>query len=596
MADPKVTVRIGAKDEASAVVKKTQLTFASLGAELSKRFVVTAGDVVNAFRTITSFIGGSVEAFAEAELAAAKLSFSLQKLGPDAERVSQALQAQAAALQSTTAFSDDAIVANQALLATFTQNEAQLKAGTQAAVDFAAATGTDLRTAFLLIGKAAAGNTAALSRYGIVIDESVDGTDKLAQVLEKLNAQFGGQAQAQALTFSGKMEQLKNQFNDTQEIIGGLFVRFTDFIGVLGGGGTALSNVNLTLKAVGDAATDTSGFFATLSQNVQLFVTDVTQGFEAGDRFTASLQAQAVASQEAAAAAEVLAAARAQATADAAAVAAEEKKVADALKLLGVQSIETADALRLGLLQALIVLKGELATGKIAPEAYAVALEALRVKLGELDPSVKALADALKLLGVQSAVEVETGVAKVNAALALAKAAFDVGTISATAYAQAQRNAAEALVALGDKVATTNARIASTAAEAIAAQEELAASFRDAADAAEEFGDAAEASGDQASQAAIGWASFESARSSDSRTDVQIAEDNLEAIQMLGPFAAVGTSISAESGARRRLAAARAAESAGANGAGSTAPLASSSTGRLGGGTRSLNGATPRIR
>jgi hypothetical protein len=47
-----------------------------------------------------------------------------------------------------------------------------LKGATKAAIGLSAAFGIDLATAMDLIGKAAAGNTSMLGRYGIVLDET----------------------------------------------------------------------------------------------------------------------------------------------------------------------------------------------------------------------------------------------------------------------------------------------------------------------------------------------------------------------------------------------------------------------------------------
>ena len=101
------------------------------------------------------------------------------------------------------------IGSGQALVASFTKNVEEIKAATQAALDLSAATGQDLNSAFLLLARAAAGETSMLSRYGITLDESIPKSEKFAAAVEKINEQFGGQAAAQAQTFSGLLAQLE---------------------------------------------------------------------------------------------------------------------------------------------------------------------------------------------------------------------------------------------------------------------------------------------------------------------------------------------------------------------------------------------------
>jgi hypothetical protein len=215
-----VKARLEAEDKASSVVEKVEGRFSRLGSFLSSRFVITLGDVTRAVKAVAGVFGDMIEASAEAEKANKALDASLAGLGSGAAAVAAGLREQAAALQQTTRFEDDAIVSGQALLAIYTQNEAQLRASTQAAVDFAAATGTDLQSAFSLLAKAAAGSTESLSRYGIIIDDNIPQAEKFEAVLAKMNAQFGGRAAADVETFSGVLAQLGNAFGELQESAG----------------------------------------------------------------------------------------------------------------------------------------------------------------------------------------------------------------------------------------------------------------------------------------------------------------------------------------------------------------------------------------
>lgn len=218
-----------AKDEASPVIERSRGVFSRFSSFLADRFVVTLGDLTNAFRGAISLFDRFRQAAQESENASTKLEAALAPLGPAASGIAERLKAQAAALQSVTKFGDDAIVSGQALLASFTKNEEQIKAATVAATNLAAATGIDLNSAFLLLGKAAAGATETLGRYGIILDEGIPAGEKFAAALERINEQFGGQAQAQAQTFSGLLAQIGNAFNDLEEVVGGSLTANAEF-------------------------------------------------------------------------------------------------------------------------------------------------------------------------------------------------------------------------------------------------------------------------------------------------------------------------------------------------------------------------------
>ncbi|MFZ2406971.1 MAG: hypothetical protein WAW41_17680 [Methylobacter sp.] len=80
-------------------------------------------------------------------------------------------------------------------------------------------------TAAELLGKAYAGNTMMLGRYGIIIDDTLKKGEKFDAVLKLLNQRFGGSAQAELLTYAGQWAKLKNQWSDIQEFLGLVFLK-----------------------------------------------------------------------------------------------------------------------------------------------------------------------------------------------------------------------------------------------------------------------------------------------------------------------------------------------------------------------------------
>lgn len=217
---PKVKVRIEAKDAASAQVRKSQTALSRLGGFIKTNF---AASLLSATAILAGFVAAlrsTIRASAAQELAVRKLNAALSPLGDGAASVSKELQEYAASLQQVTMAGDETIIEGQALVASFTKNTDEIKGATKAALDLSAATGQNLQSAFLLLARAAAGETSMLSRYGIQLDESIPKSEKFAAALAKIQEQFGGQAQAQAETYTGRTAQLSNAFGDLKEAVG----------------------------------------------------------------------------------------------------------------------------------------------------------------------------------------------------------------------------------------------------------------------------------------------------------------------------------------------------------------------------------------
>jgi hypothetical protein len=163
----------------------------------------------------------SVTAFSEQEAALKKLETALTAQGVAVPETMALYEGLATQFQSTTVFSDDLINEMQALLVQVGNvAPAEMEKALTAATNLAAGLGVDLRTATMLVGKVFEGETGTLKRYGIVIDEAKLKADPLGATLDAIHAKFGGQAQAQMDTYTGKMAHLSNQWNDFKERLG----------------------------------------------------------------------------------------------------------------------------------------------------------------------------------------------------------------------------------------------------------------------------------------------------------------------------------------------------------------------------------------
>ena len=172
-------------------------------------------------RPIQRAFTGLLESMTKQEDAIKRLDIALKSQATYTPRVSKGLIDMSKAFQKVTKYGDEAVQeVMQQLITIGGVMPYQLKRVTQATLDFSAATGRDLRTSSLIMAKAASGFTGELSRYGIVIDQSVPKTEKFAKVLEFIETRMGGNAQQDVQTISGRYKQLGNAFGDVKENIG----------------------------------------------------------------------------------------------------------------------------------------------------------------------------------------------------------------------------------------------------------------------------------------------------------------------------------------------------------------------------------------
>jgi hypothetical protein len=218
--EQRVSVGIYAKNKADAAIKQVDAGFKKLGNTIKTSAlaqIASFAAVALAIRKMGAAFSDALRAAQVQQDAINKLDQALKPLGATAAGVSQRLQEQASALQAVTTAGDETIIQGQALIASFTRNEEEIKAATEAALNLSAATGQDLASAFLLLGKAAAGETSTLSRYGIILDEAIPKSERFSAALDQINQRFGGQAQAAAETYAGAIKQLGNVMGDAAE-------------------------------------------------------------------------------------------------------------------------------------------------------------------------------------------------------------------------------------------------------------------------------------------------------------------------------------------------------------------------------------------
>lgn len=174
-----------------------------------------------------------VEESKAAQYAQAQLEAGLRSTGGASRQTLASLNAQSAALQRLTTYSDEAVSGAQSILLTFTRIGGDtFPRATRAVADMAARMGGDLSSAALQVGKALndpAEALSALTRAGVQFDKQQkdaiatmvrtnDIAGAQAIILSELERQFGGSAAAARNTLGGALEGLNNAWGELFEV------------------------------------------------------------------------------------------------------------------------------------------------------------------------------------------------------------------------------------------------------------------------------------------------------------------------------------------------------------------------------------------
>jgi hypothetical protein len=206
-----------------------EVAHANQGASVSMGDMVAAyvsaeaiiGAVTAAFTALVDVVKESITSASDAEQAQTGLEGALRAQGTAVPSVIAAYQEYATALQLTTRYSDDAVVAAEKILVQIggvmpRDMERALKATT----DLAAGLGVDLTSAATMVAKAAEGQTTALQKAGVQIETTKGQTASFDTVLAAITARFGDQAALMAGTYAGALDQTANAWDNLLESVG----------------------------------------------------------------------------------------------------------------------------------------------------------------------------------------------------------------------------------------------------------------------------------------------------------------------------------------------------------------------------------------
>ena len=215
MADNKTTYLINVKQKGA---KKSEKSLKSLAKTVAKVGAAYLGG-----RALLAGVTMTTAAFGEQEKVEKKLEQALGK-------TSTALLKQASALQKVSLSGDEAIIAQQAFLASIGMTEQQIKDILPVALDLAAATGLTLESAVRNTAKTFSGLAGELGELVPQVRELTPEAMKAGKAVEVMGELFAGAASTEAETFSGKITRIVEVAGDMAEEFGSVLAPAMDAI------------------------------------------------------------------------------------------------------------------------------------------------------------------------------------------------------------------------------------------------------------------------------------------------------------------------------------------------------------------------------
>lgn len=220
---------------------------------------------IELFEKIAHFAEEPIKAYMESETALLKMGMAMKNQGDFSKEALADMEEYAAQIQKTTAYEDDATLAVMAKMKTFGMSNEQVKEATQAALDMSSATGKSIEDTAQIMGKSYLGITKGLQGVGIQIDSTAPKAELFNSVLKQVEARFGGSAQAELLTYAGQWKQMHNQWKDTQEFLGLVFLK-------------TIEGVHVTVGLLGVSFLTAGNAILGILRIVMLPITTITNG------------------------------------------------------------------------------------------------------------------------------------------------------------------------------------------------------------------------------------------------------------------------------------------------------------------------------
>ena len=216
--DPSVKIDIAAEFTGKKAFDKADKSTAKLTKSvktLAKGFLG-----VFAIQKLVSYSKASVKAFAEDDAAAKSLGMTLKNLGLAYGANVGTVNGFINRLEAQTGVLDDELRPAMDRLLRATGDVAKSQELLNLSLDIAAGTGKSVTQVSQSLQKAYLGQTAAIGRLGVGISKAELANADFADIQEKLNKLFAGQATAAADSYQGSLNKLTVAGNNAKETIG----------------------------------------------------------------------------------------------------------------------------------------------------------------------------------------------------------------------------------------------------------------------------------------------------------------------------------------------------------------------------------------
>lgn len=249
----KLMVAIGA--EVDDFVKDMDKAFKTVSGQAKE--VEKVGKSLTTYVTLPALAAGAafVKMAADEEASAARLKNALTNVGVNFNNAKDVINTYISSLERASGFDDSSISDAFSNLTQITGNARLSVQALQATLDLARAKNMDLASASTLVGKALNGNSEALKRYGIDLQDGSKGLE----VITALTAKFGGASETYIKSAAGQLSNLKNQAANAAEAWGNVLMP------------VAMKVVGI-LTALADKAQTAASWFSRLSPNTQAVV------------------------------------------------------------------------------------------------------------------------------------------------------------------------------------------------------------------------------------------------------------------------------------------------------------------------------------
>jgi hypothetical protein len=271
-----------AKDAASKVLKGVGKSFGSMKSNALSAFKAVGAAALTAGAALAAFTIGAIKGAMDDEKQTIRLNAALKARGFAMDSLGPKIDEQIKAM-ARLGFTDDQVRDGLEVGSRFFKSQNKLLKANALAANISAATGKDLSTVMLAIGKGTQGSTRGLATLGIEIEKGATLTD----ILTAGNEKYKDVAEEIANSTSGKFEAAQIRLNESFESFGAKFLpKVNDALewmttNILPGVETAMDNLGGAMVGVIDNLSAPGGLFDSVGEVAGSIFEDLRPELEA---------------------------------------------------------------------------------------------------------------------------------------------------------------------------------------------------------------------------------------------------------------------------------------------------------------------------